>query len=241
MLWLAVAGVTAGAASGLLGIGGGVVMVPVLVAVAGLGFREAVAVSLLVMTLTGLVGVWRHAKAGNVRPRVGVLLGVAGFAGVLAGAWVGPRISESDLMRLFALVLVLSARHLAYGGISRVGGSTARIELPLGFAAGLIAKLFGIGGGIVMVPGLVFSGMAMHQAVGTSLVAVWTNAALSTGLNLWMQPPAFLLAVPLALGSFVGLMAGSWAALRSHAVALKRGFSLLMILVSIDLVRRSFL
>lgn len=232
-------GLLAGAASGLLGIGGGVVMVPALVFLADVGFRDAVAASLLVMVLATPYGIWRHQRAGNVRMRTGILLGASGFAGVLAATWLGRYLSDTHLMLLFAVLLVASARQLVYGRLPRQAIDSLWPVVAFGFFAGLIAKLLGVGGGIVMVPGLVFLGLGMHAAVGTSLVAVWTNATLGSAINLLGDGGWWIWAIPLAVGSVLGVPAGAIGALRSHADALRRVFALLLVYTALALVMRS--
>lgn len=232
-------GLLAGGASGLLGIGGGVVMVPALVFLTGLGFRDAVAASLLVMVLATPWGIWRHHRGGNVRLRTGLLLGATGFVGVLVATWIGPYLSDRQLMQLFAAVLVVSARQLVYGRLPKRTIDSLWPVAVFGFVAGLIAKLLGVGGGIVMVPGLVFLGLGMHAAVGTSLAAVWTNAVLSSAINLASDGGWWVWAVPLAVGSLLGVPVGAVGALRSHAEALRRVFALLLVYTALALVMRS--
>jgi uncharacterized membrane protein YfcA len=232
-------GLLAGAASGMLGIGGGIVMVPALVLLTPLDFRQAVAASLLVMVVATPLGLLRHNKAGNVRLRQGLLLGAAGFVGVLLGAWLDRFLTQANLMQLFALLLVISARQLVYGRPPQTQVRRVWPVIAFGVAAGLVAKLLGVGGGIIMVPGLVFLGLGMHTAVGTSLVAVWTNASLSTALNLFDGASWWVFAVPLAVGSLLGIRAGAARALRTHADPLRRVFGLLMVYTALALVSRS--
>lgn len=232
-------GLLAGAASGMLGIGGGVVMVPALLFLTPLDFTEAVAASLLVMVVATPVGLLRHGKAGNVRVRQGIILGASGFAGVLLGAWLGRHLTQSNLMQLFALLLVLSARQLVYGRPPRTVVRSTWPLIVFGVAAGLVAKLLGVGGGIIMVPGLVFLGLGMHTAVATSLAAVWTNATLSTLLNLFDDASWWVFAVPLAIGSLLGVQAGAVRALRTRADPLRRVFALLLVYTALALVSRS--
>lgn len=214
-------------------------MVPALVFLAGIGFREAVAASLLVMVLATPYGVWRHHRAGNVRLRTGVLLGASGFAGVLAATWIGRHLSDTHLMQLFAVLLVASAHQLVYGRLPKRAIHSLWPVLAFGFVAGLIAKLLGVGGGIVMVPGLVFLGLGMHAAVGTSLVAVWTNATLGSAINLLGESGWWVWSVPLAVGSLLGVPVGAVGALRSHADPLRRVFALLLVYTALALVMRS--
>lgn len=232
-------GLLAGASSGLLGIGGGVIMVPGLVFLADVAFRDAVAASLLVMVLATPWGVWRHRRAGNVRLRTGLLLGISGFAGVLAATWLGRYLSDAHLMQIFAVLLVASAHQLVYGRLPTRTIDTLWPVLAFGFFAGLIAKLLGVGGGIIMVPALVFLGLSMHAAVGTSLVAVWTNATLGSAINVFGGGTWWVWAIPLAIGSVLGVPAGAVGALRSHAGALRRVFALLLVYTALALVMRS--
>ncbi len=232
-------GLLAGAASGLLGIGGGVIMVPALVFLADVGFRDAVAASLLVMVLATPWGVVRHRRAGNVRLRTGLLLGASGFVGVVAATLLGRYLSDTHLMQLFAILLVASAHQLVYGRLPKRTIESLWPVVLFGFFAGLIAKLLGVGGGIVMVPALVFLGVGMHAAVGTSLVAVWTNATLGSAINLFEGSTWWVWSVPLAVGSVLGVPAGAVGALRSHADVLRRLFGLLLVYTALALVMRS--
>lgn len=215
-------------------------MVPALVLLANLSFREAVSVSLLCMCVTTPLGLWRHGEAGNVRWRTGLLLGLSGLAGVLAASSVESFFPEDVLVALFGLFLVFSAQRLAYGSgpLLRLSGG-ARILLA-GFLAGIIAKLAGVGGGLIMVPALVFGGLDIHAAVATSLVAVFTNAAVGTGVNFLRMPgpwPAY--APPIILGALFGILAGTRLGLRTRSDGLRRAFAVLLVLVSLSLVHRT--
>src|SRR5687768_18155718 len=81
--------VVVGVTVGLLGGGGSILMVPLLVYVAGMDAKEAIAVSLVVVGTTAAVSVVGHARAGRVRWRTGLLFGLAGMSGAFAGGFIG--------------------------------------------------------------------------------------------------------------------------------------------------------
>jgi uncharacterized membrane protein YfcA len=106
-------GVTAGVMSGLFGVGGGILFVPVLVAL-GLGQVEAAATSLLAVVPTAAVGTWRQRRYGNLRPRPALVVGVASIVGVELGVLIATSLPEHVLRRLFGVLLVLVAAQLAW-------------------------------------------------------------------------------------------------------------------------------
>ena len=105
-------GLAAGVVSGLLGIGGGTLFVPTLLAL-GLSQRSAEATSLLAILPTVAVGAWRQHRYGNVRWRPAGVLGVASIAGVVGGVLVAEALPEVTLRRLFALLLFVVAAQIA--------------------------------------------------------------------------------------------------------------------------------
>jgi len=106
-------GLVAGVMSGLLGVGGGILFVPLLV-VLGLGQVEAAATSLLAIIPTAAVGALRQARYGNLRVRPALVIGVASIVGVEIGVRVATSIPEDVLRRLFGALLVAVAVQLAW-------------------------------------------------------------------------------------------------------------------------------
>ena len=109
-------GLAAGVMSGLLGVGGGILFVPALVAL-GLGQVEAAATSLLAIVPTAGVGVWRHARHGTVRFRSALVIGVASVVGVEAGVQIATSLPEHVLRRLFGVLLIAVAAQLAWRAV----------------------------------------------------------------------------------------------------------------------------
>jgi uncharacterized protein len=105
-------GLVAGVMSGLLGVGGGILFVPLLVAI-GLGEVEAAATSLLAIIPTAAVGALRQSRYGNLRVRPALVIGVASIVGVEIGVRIATSMPEHVLRRLFGVLLIAVAVQLA--------------------------------------------------------------------------------------------------------------------------------
>jgi uncharacterized membrane protein YfcA len=109
-----VVGLLAGALGGLFGVGGGIIFVPALVLLFGLGQLEAEATSLLAIIPVVLAGTWRQHLYGNVRWRAALVIGVVAVAGVELGVLTAKSLPEETLQRLFALLLIAVAAQLIW-------------------------------------------------------------------------------------------------------------------------------
>ena len=107
-------GLLAGALGGLFGVGGGIIFVPTLVLLLGLGQVDAEATSLLAILPVVIAGTWRQHLYGNVRWRAAALIGVVAVAGVELGVLVANSLPETTLRRLFAVLVLLVAVQLAW-------------------------------------------------------------------------------------------------------------------------------
>lgn len=106
-------GIVAGILSGMFGVGGGILFVPILLAL-GLKQLDAEATSLLAILPTVAAGIWRQQRYGNVRWRSSLVLGLASVAGVAAGIRIATSLNEDVLRRLFAVLLIAVAAQLAW-------------------------------------------------------------------------------------------------------------------------------
>jgi uncharacterized membrane protein YfcA len=109
-----VLGFGAGALSGLFGVGGGILFVPTLALVVGLGQLDAQATSLAAMIPVVAFGAWQQHRAGTVRWREGIAIGAASIAGVTGGAVLATSLDEQLLRYLFAGFLVVVAAQLVW-------------------------------------------------------------------------------------------------------------------------------
>jgi uncharacterized membrane protein YfcA len=170
-------GLGAGVLSGLFGVGGGIVMTPGIDSFLPSPGIVALETPLPVIFPTSLTGAFAYWKAGEVDVRAAAWMAPAG----LGGAVVGALLTEVVDTRVLLLV---TASLLGYQSVSILRGSSStgraerrepsgRLLAGIGFTAGFVSGLLGIGGGIVMVPLLAgWLGMPLKRVLGTSLLTI---------------------------------------------------------------------
>jgi hypothetical protein len=175
---------------GLIGGGGSVLAVPLLVYVVGVKDPHvAIGTSAFAVAVNAAFSLLNHARTGSVKWRCGGIYAAAGMLGAIVGSTIGKSFDGQRLLFLFALVMIMTGV-LMLRGRGNAGDATVECTFDraprvgaYGLTTGLFSGFFGIGGGVLVVPGLVGStGMPLINAVGTSLVAV-TIFGLTTALN----------------------------------------------------------
>jgi uncharacterized membrane protein YfcA len=228
----------------LVGGGGSILAVPLLVYGVGVASPHvAIGTSAIAVAISALANMVGHWTAGNVRWPCAIVFSLAGVAGAFAGAGVAKQLDGQHLLILFGILMIaigalmLKKRAGAGDPTVRLTALTARRLMPMlvgtGFAVGLLAGFFGIGGGFLIVPGLMLAtGMPLITAIGTSLVAVaafGASTAISyalSGLVDW-RLAGFFIAGGL-FGGMVGIAAGKM--IGAHDKVLRSTFAGIVIL-----------
>lgn len=211
-------GLIAGLFSGLFGVGGGTVILPLLVLWLGFDQRLAAGTSLAAIVPAASIGVISYAMTDGVAWLPALILAVGSAIGAQAGTWLLPRVSQSALRWGFIAFLVI----VIVGLFLVVPTREATFDLAwasgvglgaLGLLTGLVAGLIGVGGGVIVVPALMFAfGMSDLVARGTSLLVMIPTAASGLVGNLIRRN------VNLRAAAFVGISActttalGAWLA-----------------------------
>lgn len=183
-------GLAGGFASGLFGIGGGILMVPLLVAFAHLGQREAAATSLAAILPVSVVGSISYLVLGEVDVPAGALIAVGSVVGAQLGTRLLGRLPVNLLRWAFAALMVTTAVSLLVAVPSREAELETSLglgaaALALGLVVGVLSGLFGIGGGLVTVPALILLfGANDLTARGTSLLVMVPTSVSGTMENL---------------------------------------------------------
>ncbi|NJO43962.1 MAG: sulfite exporter TauE/SafE family protein [Cyanobacteria bacterium CRU_2_1] len=218
-------GTFTGTMSGLLGIGGGLLMVPALT-VFGIPLVQATATSLVGVFLSSVSGSLRNFRAGELNWQVSLALALFGIGTAQVGAWVGDRLPDAWLFLAFAALLLITI-YLMYlkaklkkqqaKQTEAIPSEKQKIRFSsypraiagIGLLAGLLSGLFGVGGGVVMVPlQMLFLGEPIKSAVRTSLgaiVAIAISGLIQHTLNnnvLWI--PGICLGAGGILGAQLG-------------------------------------
>lgn len=233
-------GLVAGFSSAALGIGGGVVMVPVLVILFRYEIKKAIGTSLATIVPTSLIGILAHysIESSNIKFLTALFIVMGSIIGARFGATLANKIRGKILRRSFALLLLFVGLKLT--NIVRIPTEVVSnitvypLLIVLGLVAGSGSALFGIGGGIIMVPVLnLFFGFSMHEAIATSLMVILPTTFAGAMFhrkfdNINNQAIKFL--IPTAL---VGAVFGAIFANSLPSGTLKIIFGIFMILSSI--------
>ena len=228
-----------GLSLGVLGGGGSILTVPILVYVAGLDPREAIATSLFVVGVTSAAGVVSHARGGRVMWRTGLLFGLAGMAGAFVGGLVGGHAPGQLLLLAFALMMVATSLAMLRGRRTRAGAKK-HAELPLfrvlldGAVVGLVTGLVGAGGGFLVVPALaLLGGLPMSVAVGTSLVVIAMKSFAGLAGYLTSVQLDWGLTLGVTATAVVGSVVGGRLAGRIPEATLRRGFGWFVLVMGV--------
>lgn len=244
-------GLGGGVLSGMFGIGGGVVLVPLLGLALGLNQHQAQGVTLAAMLLpNGLPAVLHYRRRGvRILWRLVGLLVLGFLGGVALGSWLANRIPEVPLRWGFTALLVFMAyRMLAPGGraedrpeLEALPGGAWPAAVLIGIAGGVASGLLGIGGGLVIIPLLAFAfAMPQHQAQATSL-AVMLPPIFLPGVLVYAEaqrglPWAILGGV--ALGFMAGAALGARLATSVKGPSLRIAFAVVMVGMAVLLLLR---
>ncbi|MEW6388580.1 MAG: sulfite exporter TauE/SafE family protein [Thermodesulfobacteriota bacterium] len=172
-------GLIAGVFGGLVGLGGGAIMIPLVVRFKGLSQHQAHGTSLMALVFTGLSGAITYYLNGSVDVLAAVLLAASAIFTASLGALSANALPEWQLKRAFGIFLILVSVILVakpyLGQFSQSTGGWIRVVAILfsGAVAGFLSGMMGVGGGSIMVPALVLlAGLGQHTAQGSSLLAM---------------------------------------------------------------------
>jgi len=261
------AGAVAGSLGALLGIGGGVFLVPFLNLALNLPIKSAAAISLTTVIATSSAVSAGRAGKQLINLRFGMLLEVATVGGSLLGGVTAQMLAQTTVQRLFGVVTAIVAvimlsrlqrRNVILDPLADPGtlggrfyeeesGTTVTyqvkrlpVALAASFVAGNVSSLLGIGGGVIKVPALnAWCGVPLRAAAATSAFMIGVTAAGGAVIYYGRG----LLIPPLAAAAVLGVQLGSWIGLRfgerTQAMRLKLMMAVVLLVVSALMFARS--
>lgn len=254
LTWLAFAGVGLGAGmlGALFGLGGGIFLVPALSLLFGLPIRVAIGTSLIgvIATSAGVASVSPPGRSADVG--LALRLEIATTAGALLGSMAAGLLSPALLSLLFAAITVATALYTylkslrppgpageeAVEALFRTDYRPRRWTLGLSFSglAGVLSGLTGVGGGFIKVP-VMYSVMDVPLGVATvsSNFMVGITAAVSAMIYYGRGDIYPLVAVPTALGVFVGAISGTRLAARLRVATRRKALILVLIVIAVQM------
>jgi uncharacterized protein len=234
----------AGLLLGLLGGGGSILTVPILVYVFGLEAKRAIAVSLGVVGVVSLFGAIGHWRAGRVNGRVALLFGGVAMAGAYGGARLAAFMTGSAQLSAFAAAMLVAAAFMLRPMPSGIEPTTAARQAPpltaaasAALAVGVFTGMVGIGGGFLVVPALVvFVGLPMKEAIGTSLAVIAMNATAGLAGYAGHVDPPWTVMAGFTTAASLGMVAGTSLVGLVPAAALRRAFAVFLVLVGTSIL-----
>jgi len=262
-------GLITGLFSGAFGIGGGTVSTPLLRLTMDLSPHVAVGTTLALIIPTSLAATFNYIRKKEIDLRMGFTMVPLAVLGVVLGAMVTKFVLGATLMLSFAAFVLIAGLDLTFGVVYKLfkrsddGGPSSLDEteaeklLPLfkrmmtkrsttlatiGLFAGFLAGFFGVGGGFIFVPCLIyFFKMPIKAAFGTSLLVVASISLPGTIMHYTLGHVDFHLMLSMMCGSIPGSFIGSALALKLKDSWLRRGFGFVMLCVAAGLAANEVL
>ncbi len=238
-----------GLSLGLIGGGGSIITVPVLVYVLGVEPHDAVGMSLAVVGATSLVGSFLHYRRGRMQLKTGLIFGAVGVVGALLGSPLTRLLSPSALLMTFAMLMlviaVLMLRRKSNAGIVEVESaqqvSNVGKALLAGFGVGILTGFIGVGGGFLIVPALVmFGGLGMKEAIGTSLFVIFLNCVAGLVGHASQNNFDWSLTALVTILAVAGTIFGTLLSHRVAASKLQKGFAVFVLVVAVFLMAKNY-
>jgi uncharacterized membrane protein YfcA len=228
-----------GVSLGLLGSGGSIITLPILVYVAGIPVSQAVGMSLVIVGGTAAVGSYRRFRQGDLALHPAVIFAATGMAGSFFGARLTHLVAPKLLLLLFGcLMLGVGVAMLRKREEKNVGAALHLTKcLAVGLVVGIITGFLGVGGGFLILPALVlFAGIDMKKALGTSLAVIAVNSLSGLAGQLLYVHFNWRLTLGFLAISVLGMFLGLAVANRLAAESLRRAFAWAIIALSIFLL-----
>jgi uncharacterized membrane protein YfcA len=230
---LLVLGLLAGTIGSLVGLGGGIIIVPALLFLGAAGFlseasaQMAAGTSLVVIIFTGLSSTIAYYKQKKVDINTGLILFIGGGPGGIVGAWINKQLNVDSFSLWFGIFMIFISIVLMYkdkipllkrkskkgiwrtyidsAGMEQTYGFQPVIAIFIAFFVGFLGGLLGIGGGALMVPSLILLfHFPPHIAVATSMLLLFFTSITSSITHIWMGNVNWLYAFALIPGAWIG-------------------------------------
>lgn len=243
-------GLITGLLSGAFGVGGGIIATPLMRMVLGIAPHTAIGTTLALIVPTSITGAFNYLRAGNVDMKMAIRLGIPATPGIVIGAILAHHCMAQALMLAFVLLMCISGADLILGigkrfsagrtdekkeaGSGTANGIRKAMKwLALGALIGIVAGFFGVGGGFILIPCLIYLyQMEVKKAFGTSLLFIAVISLPGTLTHAWHGQVDLPLALWMAAGSLPGSFVGSSLAIRLRDTWLRKAFGVVLIIMA---------
>jgi uncharacterized membrane protein YfcA len=248
VLVLVVLGLVAGSFGAVVGLGGGVIIVPVLTLLFDMPMQTAVGTSLIciIATSSAAAAVYVQRELANIR--LGMVLELGTVVGAISGAVAAARLGQAPLQILFAAFLLYATvllwrrpapPDLATGSVPDYEVRRYPLGIGVSYVAGTVSGLLGIGGGPIKVPLMYLAmGVPLKAATATSNFMIGVTAAASAFLYYHRGHVIPALTAPLALGVFVGSLTGARLLPRLRSRWVQGLLMVVLVVLAVQMLRR---
>jgi uncharacterized membrane protein YfcA len=240
-------GAITGFTSGLFGVGGGIILVPLQVILLKVKQHKAQATSLVVVALAAVTGAITYTLAGSVSWAAVPFLIAGGLVGTLLGTAAVKKVKDRILKLAFGILLVFVAIRIVIQSFDPAALTTPALGLdqwPLfllvGLAMGLLSAFLGVGGGVIVIPILItLFGFTPQLAAGTSLVVMIPIVLLGAlrltkaGFTNWAQ------GVRIGIPAAIAAVGGAALALATQPAIVQIAFAILLVLAGAQMIWRA--
>ncbi|MDP8002862.1 MAG: sulfite exporter TauE/SafE family protein [Caldisphaera sp.] len=259
-----VSGIIVGFSLGLIGGGGSILAVPLLLYFVGLSNMPnaahiALGTTALAVGLNAYVNSYMHLRKHNVGVKIGGIFAGVGLVGSLIGTYLGHITPGSSLLLYFSIAMIILGFYVGFKKNATKAGTHE--EIPrineafnkcrnltpktiaiigfFGFLVGLVSGYFGIGGGFLIVPALMFSAsLCISRAIGTSLISVGTFGLASGLLYLHYGDTIVSISLLYLLGGLLGGYFGTILAVKAPKSTLQKAYGIIIVIVGIYMIFR---
>jgi uncharacterized membrane protein YfcA len=241
---LVLVGVLVGTLSGFFGIGGGMILVPILLLL-DIDIKTAIGISIVQMVFSSFYGSYLNHKKGSLVMGEGIWVGVGGFVGGAIGAYMSDMVPEQILQFLFLGLLIFALYRLFSAKISEsreVKTLDPKVLFVVGFVIGIFAIALGVGGSILLTP--ILAGF-LHYPIKKAVSAGLFFVAFSSVAGLFMKLSTGTIDLEkglyVAFASLLGVYIGIW--LKDHVSSSQHKFYLLIMysVALLILIKKMFL
>ncbi|MGA9273794.1 MAG: sulfite exporter TauE/SafE family protein [Candidatus Cybelea sp.] len=235
----------------MVGLGGGFILVPILRLFLGFSPAYAAGTSLVLIVANSASGALTYLLQRRVHLKIGLLIAAGGLPGSILGAIASFHISARLFDTILAVLLVAVAVDMAWNAqrrmagrpeherVTSIKGMSYRAALGLGFIVGIFSSLFGLGGGIVLVPSfLYFSELPAHSISATSHFAILLTSPVGLVVHILQRDIVGRDILPLVAGGLLGGPIGARLSLRLKSPQLLIVVAIALVTAAVSLIWR---
>lgn len=249
----------AGVIGAILGLGGGFIIVPMLIFIFGLSAQISAGTSLVSLVFTGLSGAIGYGWQRRIDYKLGISLAAASAPGAVIGSLASTLVASSVLTALFGCFMVLVAIYISVGNPHSPRQTTSQgwrrrlvdrdgkafeyrvrhvaFAFPLVFVAGVLAGLFGIGGGALQVPVMILLlGVPIEIATATSTLMILVSALTGAMTHIQLANVQYEFVPFIIVSVIVGAQLGVQVQRRTTARTLRRAFAFFLVIIGLRMI-----